>query len=749
MTTVSLIPPDGYSHGFIAPEFIPEDKDEYYLREEQAGPRDVRPLRSEEIDRLVKNHNRAESWETVRVSAIFNPDGIRDSSFAGFVRIGTLSHALLEADGLRLPAGITNSRIVNCDIGDEAAVHDVRLASHCIIGDRALLFDIGELRTTPLARFGCGHLKEGEAAKNRLRLRLRNEIGGREALPFEGFIPADACLFANYRDDAAFQRKLVEMTQHAGDCRRGLYGTIGSECVIRHTRTLIDVKIGPSCSIHGADRVSNVTIHSTADEPVTIGDGVVVENGIVGRTCSVLHGAHAANFILGDNSRLDYGVRLVHSVVGENSTIAGGEVQHALIFAGHEQHHSSSFLIAAQVMGQSNGAAGTIIGSNHNSRSVDGEILAGRGFWPALCVSLKHSSRFASFTLIAKGDFPAELDIPLPFSLVANNMAANRLELMPAWWWRHNMYALVRNAGKYAARDARKIKAQHLEFNFLAPDTVEEIFTARGLIERWTALAALRDSPKAAESRSDEDLRLLGRDILINQHPDASPLAQRAFPSPLVERGLKTLEILAENIEKSRRPAVITGAVQGYEAYEEMLRYYAVTTLIDCFAENADLTFTSLASGFTSNRQKLWTNLGGQIAPTEEIDELRREVGAGTIDSWKDVHERYDSLARTYTLEKHRHAWATLCEILGTESPTLEQWKEELDKIIKLQKFVCDEVFRTRKKDDNNHFRQATYRNKEEMGAVITKAEENEFVVQVRRETEEFGRKVEGVRRRG
>ncbi|WP_457832412.1 hypothetical protein, partial [Staphylococcus aureus] len=77
----------------------------------------------------------------------------------------------------------------------------------------------------------------------------------------------------------------------------------------------------------------------------------------------------------------------------------------------HEQHHNNSFLCAALVMGQSNIAAGATIGSNHNSRSADGEIIMGRGFWPGLCVSLKHNSRFPSFTMINKGDYPAELDV--------------------------------------------------------------------------------------------------------------------------------------------------------------------------------------------------------------------------------------------------------------------------------------------------------------------------------------------------
>ena len=112
------------------------------------------------------------------------------------------------------------------------------------------------------------------------------------------------------------------------------------------------------------------------------------------------------------------------------------------------------------VLGQSNVAAGATIGSNHNSRAADNEVQAGRGFWPGLAASLKHSSRFASFVLITQGSYPAELDVRLPFSLVSNNVAKDRLEIMPAFWWLYNMYALARNSHKFAARDRRRVKAQ-------------------------------------------------------------------------------------------------------------------------------------------------------------------------------------------------------------------------------------------------------------------------------------------------
>ncbi len=155
-------------------------------------------------------------------------------------------------------------------------------------------------------------------------------------------------------------------------------------------------------------------------------------------------------------------------------------------------------------MGQSNIAAGATIGSNHNSRANDNEIQAGRGFWPGLCVSIKHSCRFASFVLLSKADYPEELDIPLPFSLLNNNPAKDQLEVIPAFWWLYNMYALARNTGSFIIVINARDKVQNIEFDFLAPDTVEEIFNARRLLEIWTAKANLRKQDMGIEGRRRE-----------------------------------------------------------------------------------------------------------------------------------------------------------------------------------------------------------------------------------------------------
>jgi len=734
MDSVVVMPVDRVGRDFIPAEYLPSGKDEYYLRNTQTPkPADRwRHLLSREVELLAKNGNYADSWDQILVTEEFDPGLIRNTEFFGLVRIGRLRPAIMEHHDLQVPTGIVNSTIVACDIGDDVAVRNVRYLAHYIIGDRCILVNIDEMHTTNHAKFGNGIIKEGESEEVRIWLGLMNETGSRKVLPFDGMIPADAYLWAKYRDDIALQKKLVEITQGGYDHRRGYYGTVGDRCVIKNSRIIKDAKIGSHCYIKGANKLKNLTIKSTEAEPTQIGEGVELVNGIVGLGCHIFYGCKAVRFVMCDNSNLKYGARLLNSLLGENSTVSCCELLNNLIFPAHEQHHNNSFLIAACVMGQSNVAAGATIGSNHNSRANDNEIQAGRGFWPGLCTSVKHSCRFASFVLLAKADYPAELDIPLPFSLLNNNPSSDRLEVVPAFWWLYNMYALARNTWKFPHRDKRQTKVQHIEFDSLAPDTIEEIFHARQLIEVWVGKAALRAKGRNVETLPHEELALAGREVLT---------MSQGCPSDL--------EVLGENMEKSERKVVILKAVEGYRAYGHMGHYYAVKNLLDYMETSPQTTFSSLCDDLGGGtRDRHWINLGGQLVPAADLDRLRSDIGAGRLSTWEDIHRRYDALWQDYALAKQRHAWATLCDLLDVKQIDRNQWIAALDKAIEIQEYIRDQVYQSRKKDFDNPFRQATYRNPEEMTAAIGTVEDDGFVKQVRAETEDFKKRIQRIMNR-
>ena len=453
MDKVTIIDYDRIYKNFINEKYL-HGHDEYYYRNQQVKEPvgGWRHLHSDEIERLVKNSNSATNWDDIWVTDEFDTNMVRNNHFFGMVRIGRVTRNVLQYHDLRVPIGITSSSIISCDIGNDVAIHDVHYMANYIIGDRSILFNIQEISTTDHSKFGNGTIKEGEPEDVRVWLEVMNEIGSRKILPFDGMITADAYLWAKYTDDTQLQARLKEITQASVDFHRGYYGTVGESCVIKNCWILKDAKIGPHCYIKGASKLKNITINSSEEEPSQIGEGVIMVNGVTGYGCRIFYSVTATRFVLGDNCNLKYGARLINSVLGDNSTISCCEVLNNLIFPSHEQHHNNSFLISACVMGQSNMAAGATIGSNHNSRATDGEIVASRGFWPGLCSSIKHSSRFASFTLLSKADYPNELNIMLPFCLVNNNTTNNELEVMPAYWWMYNMYAIARNTSKYQKR---------------------------------------------------------------------------------------------------------------------------------------------------------------------------------------------------------------------------------------------------------------------------------------------------------
>jgi hypothetical protein len=714
---------------FIPAEYLPKGKNEYYLRNRQFEKtgRTWRHLTHREIEQLVKNGNRSDDWDDIWVTDQFDPDLILNSEFFGQIRIGHLKSVILQHHDLQIPTGIVHSKIIACDIGDNVAIHDVHYLAHYIIGDLCMLLNIDEMHTTNHAKFGNGIVKAGEPEAVRIWLDVMNETGCRKIAPFDGMIPADAYLWAKYRDDRALQERLLAMTQDRYDAHRGYYGTVGNQTVIKNSRILKDLKIGECAYIKGVNKLKNLTIHSSDEERTQIGEGVELVNGIIGYGCHVFYGVKAVRFILGNHANLKYGARLINSFLGANSTISCCEVLNNLIFPAHEQHHNNSFLIASVVLGQSNMAAGATIGSNHNSRANDNEVQAGRGFWPGLCTSIKHSSRFASFILLAKGDYPAELNIPLPFSLINNNTSKDCLEILPAFWWLYNMYALARNSWKFKSRDTRVMKMQNIEFDALAPDTIEEIFHARSLLELWTGHAILAST---GERPSEKFAIEAGKKALNGKGTE-----------------LSQLEILGIGIEKSKRKVLIIKAREAYLAYAQMILYYSIQPLMQWMEENSRIPIHEL-NRLKGPRETSWANLGGQLMPEKWVTRLRTDIGQGKLKSWDAVHKKYDALWAKYPLEKQKHAFASLCTLMDIQMLDKPSWLKALNWASEVQEFICENVFKSRQKDYENPFRQATFRNREEMIAAIGRVDDNSFITQIREETQSFKKRINALKKR-
>ncbi|MEE3412121.1 MAG: DUF4954 family protein, partial [Treponema sp.] len=449
----------------------------------------TRALTAAEIEILKKNRNHSEisDWSNVLVSKKgFDPDLVYGSAFSGFVVLGQLRNAKVKYHDLELECGIYNSKLRDVVTGNDDAIHNVAYLENYRLGNGVILFNVQEMSCTKHSKFGNGILKQGESEDVRVWIGVANENDGRAVLPFESMIPADAYLWSRKRGDKKLLKRFVELTEKGNTKKNDTYGTVGNETVIKNTTLLKDAKIGDCAYIKGAFKLKNITVLSSAQEESQIGEGVEMVNGIMGYGSRAFYQAVAVRFVLGRNCQLKYGARLLNSILGDNSTVSCCELLNNLIFPFHEQHHNSSFLIATTVMGQSNIAAGATIGSNHNSRSPDGEIIAGRGFWPGLCSDFKHNSKFASFVLASKGSYQRELNISYPFSLIAAAGENEPIQIMPAYWFMFNMFAIARNRYKFQKRDKRVVKVQHIETDPLAPDTMQQILPALSRIIELT-----------------------------------------------------------------------------------------------------------------------------------------------------------------------------------------------------------------------------------------------------------------------
>ncbi|MBL0056412.1 MAG: DUF4954 family protein [Chitinophagaceae bacterium] len=702
MNIIQKHPVNNLGYNFVDKKYIPKGKDEYYLRNQQnqAGI-EYRKLNAQEIEALVRNRNTSDDWNRIFVSKSFNPELVKNCKFFGLIRIGKLEPFYLEFHNLRMPVGLYNSTIISSDIGNNVCIDNVNYLSHYIIGNEVMIANVNELATTDHAKFGNGIIKLGEEEKARVWMELCNENGGRSVIPFNGMLAGDAWLWSKYRDDQELLEKFKSFTENRFDKQRGYYGKIGDRTVIKNCKIIKDVLVGTDAYFKGANKLKNLTVNSDEKRTSQIGEGCELVNGIVGYGCRIFYGVKAVRFVMSSHSQLKYGARLINSFLGNNSTISCCEVLNSLIFPSHEQHHNNSFLCASTVMGQSNMAAGATIGSNHNSRAADGEIVAGRGFWPGLCVSLKHNSKFASFCIIAKGDFPAELNIPVPFSLVSNDVAGNKLVVIPGYWFLYNLYALTRNARKYLDRDRRTEKIQHIEYHFLAPDTINEIFSALNILEK----------------------------LELDKEGRAS----------------------VTGWENTKRKTELLKVPQAILVFKEMIRYYGTMELLNHFQANRFLHFEELKKTLSAKIQRSdWLNIGGQLIQRTEVEKLKRNIKSGKVKSWEDLHNFYRQEGQTYATDKLNHAYTSLLEILNITprqfTPAL--FKQLLKQAVDTKEWICKGIFDSRAKDYGNPFRKMVYDTNEEMNKVIGRLEDNSFIQDQLKELDELKKLVKSIMRK-
>ncbi len=306
---------------------------------------------------------------------------------------------------------------------------------------------------------------------------------------------------------------------------------------------------------------------------------------------------------------------------------------------------------------------------------------------------------------------------------------------MPAYWFMYNMYALARNAWKYGDRDKRLEKIQSLEYDYLAPDSMQEIAAAMEKLQIIAARSWARHHNQSTISREDlnvsqniltdeEALKKMGKSLLENNDPI-----------------LHSMHFLAEGFENSTRKVRINKLTKAYGIYRELIIHYAVEQMILKIRNGHFVNLSAFQKSLPENRNpESWINAGGQLVKKKSLDKLLDDIHQSRINGWKDIHLFYAREASNYPDNKLYHALDMLWKVhrISVKNVTLTEFEKLLRQSVSTAEWISRGILSSRKKDYLNPFRKMVYESQDEMDLVVGKLDDNSFIKNQEKDFESY-----------
>ena len=288
-------------------------------------------------------------------------------------------------------------------------------------------------------------------------------------------------------------------------------GIVCAGARVCNTGRVVDTFVGPGAVIDNANAVVRSVLLSLPEEKSAATDGAYVCDSVLQWGSDANTMAIVDRSVLCEHSHAERHGKVTDSIVGPNSGVAEGECTASLLgpFVGF--HHQSLLIAAMWPEGKGNVGYGANVGSNHTGKAPDQEIWCGEGTFFGLGVNIKFPSNFSGspYALIASGCTCLPQKMDFPFALV--NSPAERIEgispvyneMMPGWVLSDNIYAVMRNEGKYKKRN--KAKREKFVFDVFRPDIVDQMIGAR------KRLQAVKEAKKFY---TDKDIKGIGKNYM-------------------------------------------------------------------------------------------------------------------------------------------------------------------------------------------------------------------------------------------
>lgn len=432
----------------------------------------LRNLTAEEVTTLEKNGNRCEDWNRVLVEPNFDPARVQRSVFMGDVRLPAFYGTLLLPGDVSFPTGIYDSLVHNC-IVENALVYKVSMLSNVLVRSSAVVHNVGTLVSSGKINFMIGST-----------MSVGNEMGGRELFVFPDITMdlVEAQLFHKAESDV--QQSFEEQLKNFREEISLPFGVVGKGAVVSNTNIVRNSWIGAHARVEGAAKIRNTIILSSLEESTHIYDSVIIENSDLQMGVKVHTGAEVQRSVLMSRSKVGCKAIVKSSIVAPCCHIEEGEVNSSYMGPLTQMHHHSLLIAALWPDGCGNLGYGANVGSNHTGRMPDQEIMPGQGMFFGLGVNVKFPANYreSPFTLIASGVTTMPQRVKFPFSLIRSGdpqlmgVPARLNEILPAWNYARNAYALDRNIYKYAQRGKGALPNSY--FSLYGAETVHYAFDA-------------------------------------------------------------------------------------------------------------------------------------------------------------------------------------------------------------------------------------------------------------------------------
>ena len=493
---------------------------------------------------------------------------------------------------------------------NDATLRNVTVGDNCLIekvGNFINNYTIGD--DCYISNISTMETTDGASFGEGHLVSVLNEMGDGNVVLFHDLNSQLAAFMVKYFKDKQLKDCLTRLINEEIRFTQPERGTIGNGVKIINSKEITNTVIKEDCEINGAARLSDCTILSSKDDSVYIGTGVICENSIISNGCSITNSVKMQDCFVGEACQITNGFTAEASVFFANSFMANGEACAAFCGPFSASHHKSSLLIGGEFSFYNAGSNTNFSNHAYKMGPMHYGVLE-RGTKTASGAYVLMPAKIGAFS-VCFGKLMNHPDMRcLPFAYLL--AYGETMYIVPG----RNIttVGLYRDIKKWPKRDKRAASSRKsiINFDWLSPFTVGEIVEGKKILE---------------------NLRQAGGNNVSSYN----------FQEYIIN---------ASSLRK------------GIKYYDIALRIYMGAVLK-----------RAVKGGFLGKPESTiglgqWNDLSGLLLPATEEQRLLDDIKNGTIESIREVIERFNEINDHYREYQWTWTYQMILDYYGLDELT-------------------------------------------------------------------------------